>query len=143
MKMRTGYPADEGFFMPGEFDAHDGCIMIWPKRPGSWNYGAKKAREAFAAVAAAIAESENVYMLAEPDVAGNAREMLGAFGNERIHVIEMESDDAWARDVGPTFVVNKEGLVRGIDWEFNAWGGDVDGLYAHWEKDDAGGRAVL
>ena len=79
MKMRTGYPADEGFFMPGEFDAHDGCIMIWPKRPGSWNYGAKKAREAFAAVAAAIAESENVYMLAEPDVAGNAREMLGAF----------------------------------------------------------------
>ena len=78
MKMRTGYPADEGFFMPGEFDAHDGCIMIWPKRPGSWNYGAKKAREAFAAVAAAIAESENVYMLAEPDVAGNAREMLGA-----------------------------------------------------------------
>lgn len=136
MKMRTGYPADEGFFMPGEFDAHDGCIMIWPKRPGSWNYGAKKAREAFAAVAAAIAESENVYMLAEPDVAGNAREMLGAFGNERIHVIEMESDDAWARDVGPTFVVNKEGLVRGIDWEFNAWGGDVDGLYAHWEKDD-------
>ena len=136
MKMRTGYPADEGFFMPGEFDAHDGSIMIWPKRPGSWNYGAKKAREAFAAVAAAIAESENVYMLAEPDVAGNAREMLGAFGNERIHVIEMESDDAWARDVGPTFVVNKEGLVRGIDWEFNAWGGDVDGLYAHWEKDD-------
>ena len=26
--------------------------------------------------------------------------------------------------------------MRGIDWEFNAWGGTVDGLYAHWEKDD-------
>lgn len=48
----------------------------------------------------------------------------------------MESDDAWARDVAPTFVVNGEGTVRGIDWEFNAWGGTVDGLYAHWEKDD-------
>ena len=43
----------------------------------------------------------------------------------------MESDDAWARDVAPTFVVNDEKNVRGIDWEFNAWGGDVDGLYAH------------
>ena len=42
--------------------------MIWPKRPGSWNYGAKKAREAFKRVAWAIAESEEVFMLAEPDV---------------------------------------------------------------------------
>ena len=51
-------------------------------------------------------------------------------------MLEMGSDDAWARDVGPTFVKNRAGDVRGIDWEFNAWGGTVDGLYAHWEKDD-------
>jgi len=48
----------------------------------------------------------------------------------------MESDDAWARDVGPTFVKNEDGVVRGIDWCFNAWGGKVDGLYADWTKDD-------
>ena len=110
--------------------------MIWPKRPGSWNYGAKKAREAFKRVAWAIAESEEVFMLAEPDVEENAREMLAGNPGHGIHVIRMESDDAWARDVAPTFVVNGEGTVRGIDWEFNAWGGTVDGLYAHWEKDD-------
>ena len=139
-------PAEDGFRMPGEFERHDGCIMIWPKRPGSWNYGAVKAREAFRSVALAIAESETVYMLAAPDVMENARRMLfsaehGASGAARtgrpdIRLIPMESDDAWARDVGPTFVVNENGEVRGIDWEFNAWGGTVDGLYAHWEKDD-------
>ena len=48
-------PAADGFRMPGEFEPHRGCIMIWPKRPGSWNYGAKKAREAFKRVAWAIA----------------------------------------------------------------------------------------
>lgn len=131
--------------MPGEFEPHRGCIMIWPKRPGSWNYGAVKAREAFKNVAHAIAESEDVYMLAEPDVAEDARRALGVTGEAaaetpgtgaRIHVLEMGSDDAWARDVGPTFVKNRAGDVRGIDWEFNAWGGTVDGLYAHWEKDD-------
>ena len=131
--------------MPGEFEPHRGCIMIWPKRPGSWNYGAVKAREAFKNVAHAIAESEDVYMLAEPDVAEDARRALGLTGNagtetpengSRLHVLEMESDDAWARDVGPTFVKNGAGDVRGIDWEFNAWGSTVDGLYAHWEKDD-------
>ena len=26
--------------------------------------------------------------------------------------------------------------VRGINWEFNAWGGTEDGLYASWEKDN-------
>ena len=132
--------------MPGEFERHDGCIMIWPKRPGSWNYGAVKAREAFRSVALAIAESETVYMREAPDVMELARRTLiapdlGAPGTARtgrpdIRLIPMESDDAWARDVGPTFVVNENGEVRGIDWEFNAWGGTVDGLYAHWEKDD-------
>ena len=90
-------PAEDGFYMPGEFEEHDGCIMIWPKRPGSWNYGAVKAREAFKKVALAIAESETVYLLAEPDVAENAR---AAFSGTDVRIIEMESDDAWARDVG-------------------------------------------
>lgn len=145
MKKLMGIPGEEGYSMPGEFEPHRGCIMIWPKRPGSWNYGAVKAREAFKNVALAIAESEDVYMLAEPDVAEDARRALGVTGEAaaetpgtgaRIHVLEMGSDDAWARDVGPTFVKNGAGDVRGIDWEFNAWGGTVDGLYAHWEKDD-------
>lgn len=133
-KLRT-IPAADGFRMPGEFEPHEGCIMIWPKRPGSWNYGAVKAREAFRQVALAIADSERVYMLAEADVADDARAAFGE-GASRVQVIEMESDDAWARDVGPTFVVRENGEVRGIDWEFNAWGGETDGLYAHWEKDD-------
>ena len=76
MKKLMGIPGEEGYSMPGEFEPHRGCIMIWPKRPGSWNYGAKKAREAFKRVAWAIAESEEVFMLAEPDVEENAREML-------------------------------------------------------------------
>ena len=57
MKKLMGIPGEEGYSMPGEFEPHRGCIMIWPKRPGSWNYGAVKAREAFKNVAHAIAES--------------------------------------------------------------------------------------
>ena len=55
MKKLMGIPGEEGYSMPGEFEPHRGCIMIWPKRPGSWNYGAVKAREAFKNVAHAIA----------------------------------------------------------------------------------------
>jgi agmatine deiminase len=55
----------------------------------------------------------------------------------------MSHDDAWMRDVGPTFVTNDEGVRRGVDWRFNAWGGLDGGLYFPWDKDDAVARKVL
>ena len=62
----------------------------------------------------------------------------------------MESDDAWARDTGPTFVVSgtdetayEERKLAGINWEFNAWGGNYDGLYADWKKDNEIAASVL
>jgi agmatine deiminase len=55
----------------------------------------------------------------------------------------MSSDDAWMRDVGPTFVVNRRGVVRGVDWMFNAWGGLNGGLYFPWDQDDLVARKVL
>ena len=45
--------------------------------------------------------------------------------------------------MGPTFVVNNEGLVRGVDWEFNAWGGLKDGLYFPWDQELLVARKVL
>lgn len=124
----------EEYRMPGEFEPHRGCVMIWPVRPGSWPHGAEKAQQTFAEIARAIAESETVWMLAAPADAGKVRNIFS--GDPDIHVLEIETDDAWARDVGPTCVVNDAGNVRGIDWQFNAWGGTYDGLYAHWEKDN-------
>ena len=56
---------------------------------------------------------------------------------EYIRVVELSSDDAWVRDCGPTFVINDETHeLRAVDWEFNAWGGLVDGLYFPWANDD-------
>ena len=140
-KLRTT-PRADGFRMPAEYELHEGCMMIWPERPGSWIYGAKAAQYAFCKVAFAIAESERVFMLASHEAFGQAEEMISQIAaqlhtNFPIEVIEIENDDAWARDVGPTFVINDHGERRGIDWQFNAWGGEFDGLYADWKKDNA------
>ena len=173
---RGNLPAPGRWHMPGEFESHQGCVMIWPWRPGSWNYGAVKAQEAFVRVAEAIGESERVYMLvpraewekarrafgrraavpADGADALGAKPALGvkpaldgetALGAEaaaferpedaRIVLLPIESDDAWARDTGPTFVADGQGGLAGIDWQFNAWGGAYDGLYPEWERDDA------
>ena len=131
MKIENRTPHQDGFYMPGEFEPQDGVILIWPKRPGSWPYEAKEAGKVFAEIANKLAETEKVYMLTEPETEAVARELLC----ENVEILTIPTDDAWARDVGPTFVTDgKE--VRGVNWSFNAWGGTYDGLYQDWQKDD-------
>ena len=61
-----------------------------------------------------------------------------------MRVLEISSDDAWMRDVGPTFVVNGSTCeIRGIDWPFNAWGGREKGIYFPWDRDDRVAEKVL
>ena len=120
--------------MPAEFSPHAGCLMIWPSRPGSWGKDPKDARRAFAEIIRAIAESERVYLIASD---ASAEEFLrDQIADGRVVLLNIPVNDAWARDTGPTFVTDgKE--IRGVDWRFNAWGGEVDGLYADYREDDA------
>lgn len=148
--MRLGYnevmshthestPAADGFRMPGEFEPHAGCWMLWPERPDNWRAGALPAQQAFAAVAAAIARFEPVTVGASQQQFEFARAALPV----GVRVVEISSNDAWMRDVGPTCIVDDRGTVRGVDWRFNAWGGLRGGLYFPWDQDDLVARKVL
>jgi agmatine deiminase len=159
MKKLITSPKADGFHMPGEFEKHIGTIMIWPVRPGSWPYGGIEAQKIFTQIAKEIAKHEVMYMLADKEHAKDAAKSLDADiidvqngetvpdtsfkeGSSNIHVLVIPTDDSWARDVGPTFVTNKRGSIRGIDWKFNAWGGDIDGLYPDYENDNAAASKI-
>ena len=113
--------------------------MLWPERLDNWRAGAQPAQRAFAAVATAIAAFEPVTVGASAAQFGYARALLP----EAIRVVELSSNDAWMRDVGPTGLVNARGELRGVDWQFNAWGGLNGGLYFPWDLDDQVARKVL
>lgn len=138
-KQLDSTPRADGFRMPAEWEAHSGCWMLWPERSDNWRNGAKPAQHAFAAVAQAISQGEPVTVCASPAQYSAARELL----HPDVRVVEMTSNDSWIRDCGPSFVVNDLGRVRGIDWQFNAWGGLRDGLYFPWDQDDLVGEKVL
>ncbi len=135
----TTTPAEDGFWMPAEFEPHAGCWMLWPERPDNWREAARPAQLAFAAVARAIAEFEPVSI----GVSAAQYQVARALLPEAIRVIELAHDDSWMRDVGPTFVVDRRGAVRGVDWHFNAWGGLSGGLYFPWDQDELVARKVL
>jgi agmatine deiminase len=125
--------------MPAEFEAHSGCWMLWPERPDNWRDGAKPAQAAFSAVATAICGGEKLTVGVSAQQFHNARAHLP----RNVRVVELSSNDAWMRDVGPTFVIDAKGRRRGIDWTFNAWGGLDGGLYFPWDRDDEVAQKVL
>jgi agmatine deiminase len=132
-------PREDGFFMPAEFAPHARTWMLWPERPDNWRMGGKPAQKAFAAVATAVAQFEPVTMGANHRQYQNARDLLPP----PVRVVELSNNDSWMRDCGPTFVIDGRGGVRGVDWDFNAWGGLAGGLYFPWDLDDAVPQKVL
>ena len=145
-------PKEMGFIMPAEFEEHEGTILIWPVRPGSWTNGGADVQPTFLQIAVNIAKAEKVYFCSNEENYSWMKEEIDAFISScegekepdeikiiRKNIIPMilDSDDAWARDIGPTFVKDEDGRLRAINWRFNAWGGLYNGLYSSWEKDNA------
>ena len=83
--------------------------MIYPWRPGSWNYNAKYARDVFVEIAHILGAYEDVYMIVRSE---DMNEAVTRLNHPHIHIIEASSNDAWARDTGPTFVINDNGEIR-------------------------------
>ncbi|MDC0612023.1 agmatine deiminase [Vibrio sp.] len=132
MDNRVNLPVEDGFRMPGEHEPHDQVWMAWPVRADNWRDGALPAQKAFCTIASAIAEKTSVVMAVDPEYINQARESLPS----HITVVEMDYNDSWMRDMGATYVTHSNGERRGISWRFNAWGGEVDGLYSDWALDD-------
>ncbi|CBJ27089.1 agmatine deiminase [Ectocarpus siliculosus] len=144
-------PLLDGYHVPAEWETHERTWMLWPVRPDTWKESARPAQLAFAAVAKAIARFEPVTVGVPSSQLQSAQPLLDATG---IGIAVIEQDDAWIRDTGPTFVVGgtrsesserQRGMrnVRGVDWSFNAWGGEFGGCFSNWDKDDAIASTVL
>ena len=99
----TGTPAADSsprWRMPSETAPHDRVYMAFPSRGLSFG-DAEDARRAWAAVAHATQDFVPVTMVVDPDDRAAAEAMLTA----DIELLTAPLDDAWMRDIGPTFVI--------------------------------------
>ncbi len=107
--------------MPAEWHPHEGCWMAWPCHLDTWSHvGLERARIAYARVAKAIAQYEPVTMITNPEDKDSALNLCG----DDVTVITLPINDSWTRDTGPTFLLDQESHLAGVDWIHNAWGGN-------------------
>lgn len=117
--------------MPPEWEPHERTWMAWPASDymaADSTEVANEARAAWAAVANAIVRFEPVTMVVDPAHLSSCRAWL----DDAVEIVEAPLDDAWMRDIGPTFVRTADGSLAGVNWVFNGWGGQE---WSSWEKD--------
>jgi len=126
------------YTMPAEGAPQDLVWMAFPSEGyslGDTEEAKDEARSTWAAVAHAILEFEPVRMVVDPDERAVAKRYLSA----DVEIIEAPLNDAWMRDIGPTFVHAADGSVAGVDWVFNGWGAQD---WAEWDLDQKIGAFV-
>ena len=118
--------------------------MAWPSAGytlGDTEEAAEEARATWADVALAVSQFEPVTLVVDPADVAVARHWIdeGRHGRHRIDVLEAPLDDAWMRDIGPTFVLSGSGELGAVDWVFNGWGAQE---WATWGRDARVGEFV-
>ena len=134
----------DGWRMPAEWTPHERTWMAWPSAGytlGDTDTDADEARATWAEVALTISAFEPVTLVVDPSDVAIARRWLGEgrHAQHRVDVLEAPLDDAWMRDIGPTFVLGPDGALGAVDWVFNGWGAQE---WASWEHDARVGAFV-
>lgn len=117
--------------MPAEWEKHVRTWMAWPSSGytlGETDAEVEEARNAWASVANAVVRFEPVTMLCTATDIEVARKYL----DPAVEIIAAQLNDAWMRDIGPTFVRTDDGQLAAVNWIFNGWGAQP---WAVWDKD--------
>ena len=109
-----------GFRYPEETDPHERTFMQWPVsrevHPDADFLADLQAT--IAGIANTIAEFEPVVILA----AAKYHKAIKKRVSGRVELWDIPTDDLWARDSGPSFVVDGKGGLALTQFNFNGWG---------------------
>ena len=124
--------------MPIEGHTQDRLWLAWPSSGytlGDTEAEIEEARTTWAAVANAASEFQPVTVVVHPgDEAVAKRYLAGS-----ITLLSAALNDAWMRDIGPSFVIGDNGKLGAVNFVFNGWGAQD---WAEWDNDQHIGRIV-
>lgn len=129
----------KGYEFPFEGEKHLATIVSIPYRRDTWRDNASFALKEYLEVVKAISRFEKVVCIIDPRIDSK---IVSLFQIENVHILRLRYDDSWARDNTPVFLKSDKRLV-GVDFGFNAWGGDICGLYKPWDDDNSLSKNLL
>jgi agmatine deiminase len=126
--MNNPTPKQLGYFFPPEWVHHASTWLSWIHKEASWPDKIEEAYPAYCEFITLLSGHELVNInVSGPEMEADARRRLKSgnpnWSNIRFH--HFETNDAWCRDHGPAFLLNKDNPQKRaiVDWDYNAWGG--------------------
>ena len=115
----TGAAVDTGYRWVAEWERHEATWIAWPHNTRTWPGRFSNIPQVAERLVRTLAEVEHVHVLGgTPEATAQARSLLRDTNNVTLH--EIDTNDCWIRDFGPTFLLSgdrkKIGATR---WRFN------------------------
>lgn len=120
-------PAALGYTFPPEWAPHEATWLSWPHKEASWPGKIAEIYPVYCEFVRILTLTEKVRINVSANLQTDIRNWLGEAGAtmERVELFDHPTNDAWCRDHGPAFLLNRDKTIPKaiVDWDFNAWGG--------------------
>jgi agmatine deiminase len=120
-------PREQGYYFPAEFAPHRATWLSWPHKEASWPGKIGEIYPCYSQFVRYLSLSEDVCInVGDNAMLAFAADCLRKAGAnmDKVHFHLNPTNDAWCRDHGPAFLINRD-PSRGkaiVDWNYNAWG---------------------
>lgn len=108
------------WFMPDEGEAQQRAYLAFGAQDAIWEDFTADVQAALGRIAQAIARFQPLTVFCRPAERDLAEDYCGS---PNITYVTCELDDIWMRDIGANFVVDDDGALAAVDFNFNGWGG--------------------
>ena len=128
-------PRELGFHFPAEFEKQDALWLSWPHKEASWPGKLNLIYNSYSEFILQVAAHQKVCINVADEAmkqfatltiqdAAYAQKVSNLFSLlQNIEFYFHPTNDAWCRDYGPAFLVNRTTNQKAIvDWNYNAWG---------------------
>lgn len=121
-------PKEQNYYMPAEWATHKATWLSYPHNEDSWPGKIETIFPSYHIFIKTLAEAEDVHINVQDEAmrqhVAQALEVIGTDMNRIIFHL-FPTNDAWCRDHGPTYLLNRDnpGQHAIVNWNHNAWGG--------------------
>ncbi len=128
-------PASLGFHFPAEFEPQEALWLSWPHKEASWPGKLDSIFNSYCEFVLRVASHQKVNINVANEVMKQfaVRTIQNSIYGKSVNQLNSlmanitfyfhPTNDAWCRDHGPAFLINKETKEKVIvDWDYNAWG---------------------
>lgn len=134
-------PKQAGFYFPAEFAIQEAMWLSWIHKEASWPGKLNTVYNSYCKFILTVASHQKVCInVADANMKNFAlmelqkvSHLFNSSALSNVHFYYFPTNDAWCRDHGPAFLLNKNNSQKAIvDWNYNAWGGK----YPPYDLDD-------